>query len=92
MVKWTNNKAEIDLESKIAKRAIALAAKHDIELKQIDIMMDIDACHCNGCPLKLVELLNASDFDFSHDVLGIRRHINRETGELIDCFLPRYAV
>ena len=52
--------------------------------------MDISATH-NSCPLKLDELLAADDFNFAHDVFGIFRHINRKTGELRDCFLPRYA-
>lgn len=55
------------------------------------IAMDVTATHANGCPLKLGELETAPDFDFGHDLCGIRRHLNRETGELMDCFLPRYA-
>jgi hypothetical protein len=53
--------------------------------------MDITACHLNGCPLRLGELLGADDANFAHDVFGIRRHLNRETGKLEDCFCPRYA-
>lgn len=56
-----------------------------------EIEMDITATHLNGCPLKLQELLDASMFDFTHDILGIRRHLNRRTGKLENCFLPRYA-
>ncbi len=55
------------------------------------LLMDIEACHCNGCPLDLRALLDADGFDLVHDVAGIRRHINRETGKLGDCFWPRYA-
>ena len=40
---------------------------------------------------ELEELLHADGFDFTHDVWGIRRHINRKTGQLEDCFTPRYA-
>ncbi len=53
--------------------------------------MDITAAHRNGCPLKLDELLKAEDFDFAHDVFGIRRYINRKTGKLENCFLPRFS-
>lgn len=53
--------------------------------------MDITATHANGCPLKLAELLAADDFNFSHDVAGIYRHLDRTTGKLLDCFLPRFA-
>lgn len=53
--------------------------------------MDITACHANGCPLKLRELLAAEDFNFAHDVFGIRRHLNRETAQLGDYFMLRFA-
>jgi hypothetical protein len=53
--------------------------------------MDITACHLNGCKLDLAKLLAADDFNFAHDVLGIRRHIDRETGQLMNCFRPRFA-
>lgn len=55
------------------------------------LQMDITACHCNGTPLKLAELLAAEEFDFNHDVIGICNHIDRRTGKLKDCSLPRFA-
>jgi hypothetical protein len=42
-------------------------------------------------PLDLDKLLTADDFNFSHDVFGIARHINRRTGEIEDFFVPRCA-
>ena len=75
----------------IAKRASKMAAKLGVTYSVLDADMDITACHVNGCPLKLQELLGAPDFDFAHDAFGIYRHIDRETGKLGDCFLPRYA-
>lgn len=53
--------------------------------------MDITACHLNGCPLDLPGLADASIGDFNHDVMGIRKFINRETGKLEGDF-PRYAL
>jgi hypothetical protein len=54
--------------------------------------MDLTACHANGCPLKLEKMLSwERDFDLAHDVWGINRHIDRKTGEMPDCFLPRFA-
>jgi hypothetical protein len=52
--------------------------------------MDITAVHLNGCPLRLKELLEARDLDFSHDMGGIARHLDRRTGKLTNCFLPRF--
>lgn len=85
---WSATKEETEIIRKILDRAEALGIQ-DNDL--MSLHMDIEATHCNGCPLKLAELLEAPDFDFVHDVAGIRRHLNRETGELEDCFLPRFA-
>lgn len=57
----------------------------------LDTEMDITATHANGCPLDLDKLLAADKFNFAHDVGGIRKHLDRNTGQLRDCFLPRCA-
>ena len=71
----------------IAERAVKLSPKTD----KMTLMMSLEAVHCVGCPLKLTELLGASDADFLHDVFGIARHIDTKTGNLENCFLPRFA-
>lgn len=86
-----NSKTEAITINKIAHRAVALAASVGVDYRLMDADMDITACHVNGCPLKLDELLAADNSNFSHDVFGIRRHLNRESGLLEDCFSPRYA-
>ena len=91
MINWIITKQDGDLITKIAKRALAKAEELGIQYDMMTATMDITACHLNGCPLKLTQLLNADNFNFVHDVFGIRQHINRETGELEDCFVPRYA-
>lgn len=80
----------VDTVAKIVTRAVAMAAESGRKLERLDITMDIIACHANGCPLKLEALLEADDFNFAHDVFGINRHIDRTTGTLQDCFLPRF--
>lgn len=85
MVNFTAKKTEILLINKIAKRAVKLNPEYDY----MDCQMDISACHSNGNPIDLKKLLKADDFNFAHDVFGINRHINRETGKLKDFFLPR---
>jgi len=57
----------------------------------MDLRMDLTACHLNGCPLQLDDLLGAEDSDFAHDVFGIVCNLNRKTGRLENCFVPRYA-
>src|SRR5688572_27000674 len=93
MVKFESSRAEMDLMSQIVDRARPM-------LEEIngpnwypthEILMDLDACNSNGCPIDLERLLAFDSRDFFHDVLGIRRHINRETGQLENCFMPRCA-
>jgi len=59
---------------------------------RLEVTMDLTACHLNGCRLDLDGLLTATPSDLIHDVAGIMRHINRQTGQLEDCFLPRYEM
>jgi len=92
MINWTTDKGTMIVEAAIAKRAVKKAKKLGFDYKYKDAIMDIDACHSNGCPLKLGELFAADDANFAHDVFGIRRYIDRTTGELTGCFDPRYSV
>lgn len=89
---WNATKEEHEIISAIAERGIELMGGQREGFTRMDLHMDIEATHCNGCPLKLQELLEADDFNFGHDLGGIRRHLNRETGQLRDFFLPRFAV
>ena len=74
--------------AKIAKRAFDEKLIDDMQTT----MMDLCACHANGTPLDFQKLLDFPRFDFTHDVFGLVRHMNRETGKLRDHFLPRCAV
>ncbi len=57
---------------------------------RLNAEMDLLACHANGSPLRLADLLAADDFNFTHDMSGIYRHMDRDTGKLTDCFVPRF--
>jgi hypothetical protein len=59
---------------------------------QITCRMDLTAVHANGCRLDLRRLLDADDFNFTHDIAGIARHIDRNTGRLANHFLPRFRL
>ena len=92
MINWTTDRKTMKVEAAIAKRAVEMTKELGVDYKYQDAIMDIDACHSNGCPLKLGELLAADDANFAHDVFGIRRFIDRTTGKLTDCFDPRFSV
>jgi hypothetical protein len=68
-----------------------MAKTLDPSLDLLSIQMDLEACHTHGCPLDLERMREAKKSDLMHDVAGIRRHLDRDTGELRDCFLPRFA-
>lgn len=53
--------------------------------------MDLVATHLNGTTLNLLKFFEFNEFNFLHDFLGIRRHLDRKTGKLKDFFLPRCA-
>ena len=74
----------------IANRAERLYFDAGQPRDRLSIYMDISAAH-EACPLRLGELLDADDVNFAHDVGGIGRHLNRDTGQLLDCFVPRFA-
>ncbi len=82
------SKTEMDLINQIVNRVMTMGIKG---YTRMDCVMDITACHANGSPLDLVRLLAADEFNFAHDVLGIRNHIDRQTGELKNCFVPRFS-
>lgn len=63
----------------------------DRHMGVIHIMMYLEACHCNGCPLRLNDMEHASQFDLMHDILGLRNHLDTRTGKLEGCFLPRFS-
>lgn len=92
VINWKASKFESQIIGKLAKRASAMADKSGFEYTPMDARLDITACHLNCCALNLNKLAQAEDFDFAHDVFGIRRHINRDTAQLEDCFVPRCAL
>ena len=85
---WTTTKSDSDLIARIGDRAAELFGE---AVSQADVEMDIQACHLNGCVLDLPKLLAATNFNFTHDIGGIGANLDRTTGQLLDCFLPRCA-
>lgn len=74
--------------SKITDRFIEIVGIP--ESKKLSICMDISAAHSHE-RLDLAGLLSATAGDIIHDVSGIRRYINRDTGETTRWFTPRYT-
>lgn len=95
-IKFNATRSELSIIDKIVERAVreglVRGRRKPTHWYEISTMlMDIEATHCNGNPLDLQKFLTGPDFDFIHDVCGIARHMNRETGQLMDCFVPRFS-
>ena len=86
-IKYTTTEDDAELIAAIVNRAV----QEDSRLDRTTLMMDLSATNANYCGLRLADLLAAPDYDFLHDIYGIYRHINRETGKLDGCFRPRYS-
>ena len=68
---------------------IADRASQQFRMPFIDTLMDVEAAHNIDGPLDLAALLASRDADFTHDIGGIHRHLDHDTGGLTGCFQPR---
>ena len=77
--------------AKIADRAGSAIVK--ASGGRMTFMMDMLAADgVNGnAPIDFDALLAADDFNFTHDVCGIARHMDRSTGKLGNHFSPRFS-
>lgn len=93
-VKFESTAADSAVIDSIVRRAIHLVVDYGIEgsgFNRLSLTMDLLACH-NESPLNLQALLEADNGNFSHDVFGIVRHLDRDSGTLRDCFVPRFTL
>ncbi len=83
------------LVDRIVDRAQAIFDRHPphpgASFDRVTFEMDIAAVHAHT-PLNFNAWLDADDFNFVHDWVGIQHHIDRTTGRLTGHFLPRFAV
>lgn len=89
-VSFNVTKGERAVVTLIVKRATEIAKRYGQKVDGLSLAMDLCAVHANGCPLRFQDLLDADEFNFCHDVFGIERHIDRDTGALLNCFMPRF--
>lgn len=72
----------------VAKRATTLIPGTDRQ----SVLMDLAVVHNHHYKLDFTAMAGADDFNLAHDIAGIAYHLNRSTGILRDCFVPRFAV
>lgn len=87
--RFTRDPVAVDLIRKITKRAISIYAAQGVTLDRMSTEMDLSACHANGNRLNLDKMLGFDDFNLMHDITGIYRNLDRDTGKLMNFFVPR---
>lgn len=76
----------------VLDRARALGVLNDESRhERASRLMDFDAVHSNGNPMRFDLMLMADDANFLHDFCGIVRHLDRNTGKLRNGFSPRFS-
>lgn len=91
MISFDATKAEALVILEIAERWQRMARQYGHDRDKLHVIMDVTAVHANGTPLRLDDLLAADDFNFMHDLAGIENYLDRDTGQLTGCFLPRFS-
>lgn len=79
-------KKEFKLFMKMVDRAEALNL---LMFDRLSLMMDLEEAH-KQFNLRLEDMFNADDYNFAHDIVGIQKHLNRETRDF-NFFVPRFA-
>jgi len=86
----TQDTADANLIRQIARRALdSISGLRAQGIMSIDLQDDLADCHA-ACPLRLAALLATDDFSFATEILAIRRHLDRVTGELGGGYVPRF--
>lgn len=70
-----------------AKREFGWTAAQKEEMEQ-----DLALAHINGCKLDFEALLTCDITALAHDLVGIKHHLDPETGQLRDHFRPKCAL
>lgn len=98
ILNWNLDLTDQGYMNRVVERAAEVLREAGVTFDQYptgEMRMDLTACHNHGCRLDLPAMLASPKADLLHDVLGIRKHINRRTGKLDDCgniiFEPRCA-
>jgi hypothetical protein len=84
--------ADFTEEERVAvKKILDRTQKVIVGVDRLALEMDLAAVHASN-PLRLEELSEADDANFFHDIGEISENLNRETGKLQNCFVPRYSM
>lgn len=84
--------SDMQMIFEIAARAIAMYQAHGLPTPTpYDIAIDVATMHCNGNPLKLMQFMMSDNADFQRDLVGLRIHLDRRTGQLMNGWRPIFG-
>ena len=86
-----NPKKDFELIVRIVERAAEIYARNNLRYDRMVANMDIHEVH-KKTPLRLAAWFAADEGNFAHDVAGIHNNLDRVSGVLENCFVPRFAV
>jgi hypothetical protein len=90
-VRFNANSTDLALIEGIVDRGMSIPWLAASYASRMEMLMDVTAVHLNGNPLRLKDMLGADDFNFAHDMSGICNCLDRETGQLMNNFSPRFS-
>ncbi|MEG0359688.1 MAG: hypothetical protein RR598_10520 [Anaerorhabdus sp.] len=80
-----NRKDDLEKINEIVERANNMGL---LMFDKLNLSMDLDFWNSIE-PLNFQVLLDADDFNFTHDIVGIQNHIDRAKYKIDSTFLPR---
>lgn len=87
----TKTKIELDRDLPMIIKIVERADKMNLlAFDRLSLTMDLD-CVNELFNLRLQQLLDTDNFNFSHDIVGIQNNLNRQTRQMENCFVPRFA-
>lgn len=82
-----NKKQSLQIIAKIIERADNMGV---LMFDRLSLLMDLEYVSINS-NLNLSDLLNANNFNFTHDISGIQNNMNRQTKTMENSFVPLCA-
>jgi len=74
----------------LIRKILNRAQEMNLLTDRMSSFMDLDFANLD-IPMNFQGMLNADDFNFQHDFIGIRNNMNRKTRVLDNHFIPRFA-
>jgi len=86
--KYLMPKGELRKVTAVATRMVVEDNRFDLT----DSIITLSVVHLNGNPLDFDKMLSVDISDLAHDVIGIMDNMCRDTGRLLNDFIPKFSI